>query len=256
MKKVFLFCAFFLTTSLLFANYTVKIAVYKDQDNLMRFIAKIPEPQYRKNIQIEEKNHLHYVTSISYEYEKEVNKALRAYKKVFPDAFVEEVEEGNAASAPATVDKKVLLTKPSLAKATPVVPVAEPVEAKMLDAKQLLENKTVYLCKDHPLKDAKKEIIKLEFKAKYVLYSKRRRDTPPLQIPYTFDKNAVVLSLSGMQFKYQLLKEEEGFLLAQSYINESKGQQFRFYFDEDLAFEFVHGLPPLVSAKSLDQSQN
>ena len=48
---------------------------------------------YRKNILIEEKNHLHYVTSTLYESENEVNKALSAYKKVFPDAFIVEVEK-------------------------------------------------------------------------------------------------------------------------------------------------------------------
>jgi len=215
----------------------------------MRFIAKIPEPKYRKNIRIEEKNHLHYVTSISYAYEKEVNKALRAYKKVFPDAFIEEVEEKetNTTISPVAVMKSVSVSKPALSEtapetlvAEPVVPVSEPIEANTLDAKALLEGKTVYLCKDHLVKHDKKEIIKLDFKAAYVLYSKRHRDTPPLKIPYTFEKDTVVLSLSGMQFTYQLLKEEEGFLLAQSYVNESKGQRFRFYFDENMAVDFSH----------------
>ena len=85
MSKILLLLLLLLPAQNLFGAYKIKIAVYKDHANLMTYVSKISEKEYRKNILIEEKNHLHYVTSILYENEKEVNKALSAYKKVFPD---------------------------------------------------------------------------------------------------------------------------------------------------------------------------
>lgn len=225
MKKIFIFCAFIFTFSPLLASYTVKIAVYKNHANLMKVIAKIPVTKYRKNIIIEKKRRLYYVISVPYIHKKEVYKALQAYKKVFPDAFVREVKAKNIITKPVKIENKV--QKPIK---SPTVP--------SLDAKQFLENKTVYLCKEEHSKQNKKEMIRLEFKENYVLYSKRSKNVAPLEIAYIFYKDSAILTLSGLSFKYRFVKEEEGFLLAESFINEKKGQGFRFYFDENLAHDF------------------
>lgn len=189
----------------------------------MTYLSKIPVKNYRKNIIIEKKNHLYYATSTLYESKNEVNKALSIYKKVFPDAFVVGVEQVNA-----------------------------------LDAKHLLENKTVYLCKEARSKRSKKEMIRLDFTKEYVLYRKLSKAVPPLEIAYTFDKDSVILTMSGMQFRYLISKEEDGFLLAQSFINDKKGQSFRYYFDKNLALDFADTTFVNSKAKTQhsDQTQN
>ncbi len=222
MKKTFLLFAFLFAASDLFGAYKVKIAVYKDHANLMAYISKIPGESYRKNIIIEKKNHLYYVSSRLYKSTNDVNKALSAYKKVFPDAFIEE-------SAQETV----------LAISTEAVTQApEPVE-KAIDAKILLENKTVYICNENGSKKAQKEVIRLDFKKEYVLYSKLSKSVPPLEIPYTFDKDCVILPMSGIDFKYKIYEEGNNFLSTKSFINDKEGNHFRYYFDEDLAFKFT-----------------
>ena len=62
MNKILLLLALLLPAQNLFGAYKIKIAVYKDHANLMTYVSKISEKEYRKNILIEEKNHLHYVT--------------------------------------------------------------------------------------------------------------------------------------------------------------------------------------------------
>ncbi len=202
------------------------MAVYKDHTNLMTYISKIADADYRKNIIIEEKNHLYYVTSTHYESKNEVNKALNVYKKVFPDAFI--IKEEQKIIVP--VATEVLAKTP------------EPIENEQenaLNAKRLLENKTVYLCNENGSKKAKKQIVKMDFKNEYVMYSKLRRDVPPIQIPYTFDHDYVILPMSGIDFKYKIYQEGQDFLSAKSFTNDKEGNHFRYYFDEGLALEFA-----------------
>ena len=197
----------------------------------MTYISKIADADYRKNILIEEKNHLHYVTSTLYENENEASKALSAYKKVFPDAFMAEVEY--EIIVPASTEAPVQISEPQS---------PEPIEKEQvnaLDAKRLLENKTVYLCNEDGSKKAKKEVIQLDFKKEYVVYSKLSRNVPPIQIPYAFDQDRVILPMSGIDFKYKIYQESQDFLSAQSFTNDKEGHHFRYYFDEDLAFEFA-----------------
>ena len=222
MKKTFLLFAFLFAASDLFGAYKVKIAVYKDHANLMAYISKIPGESYRKNIIIEKKNHLYYVSSRLYKSTNDVNKALSAYKKVFPDAFIEE-----------SAQETVLAISPEAVTQAP-----EPVE-KAIDAKILLENKTVYICNENGSKKAQKEVIRLDFKKEYVLYSKLSKSVPPLEIPYTFDKDCVILPMSGIDFKYKIYEEGNNFLSTKSFINDKEGNHFRYYFDEDLAFKFT-----------------
>lgn len=188
----------------------------------MTYISKVPGKSYRKNIIIEEKNHLYYVSSMFYKSKNEVNKALSAYKKVFTDAFIEEIAKETVV----------------VASAEAVVKAPEAVE-KAMDAKILLENKTVYICNENGSKKDKKEVIRLDFKKEYVLYSKLSRDVPPLEIPYTFDQDCVILPMSGIDFKYKIYAEGDDFLSTKSFINDKEGNTFRYYFDEDLAFKFT-----------------
>lgn len=231
MKQTFLLFTFLFASSDLFGAYKIKIAVYKDHSNLMTYISKIPEADYRKNILIEEKNNLHYVTSTLYESEDEVNKALNSYKKVFPDAFITEIAQEIILSAP--TEAPVQTSDPQS---------TEPIEKEQvnaLEAKILLENKTVYICNEDGSKKAQKEVIRLDFKKEYVLYSKLSRDVPPIEIPYTFDQDCVILPISGIDFKYKIYQEGHEFLSAQSFVNGKEGNHFRYYFDEDLAFKFT-----------------
>jgi len=249
-KKTFLLVAFLFAASDLFGAYKIKIAVYKDHANLMRFISKVPGKSYRKNILIEKKNHLHYVTSTLYESENEANKALRRYKKVFPDAFILEVKQKSIVPASVkvvtqtpskpesivSIPVKVLVQTPE----EPEVPeVIEKESVPSFDAKNLLGNKTIYICNENGSKKAQKEVIRLDFKKEYVLYTKLSRNVPPIEIPYAFDQDCLILPMSGIDFKYQIHTQGDDFLSAKSFIKDKEGNHFRYYFDEDLAFKFT-----------------
>lgn len=228
MKKIFLLLALLFSASNLFGAYKVKIAVYKNHANLMGIISKISVAEYRKNIIIEKKNHLYYVTSTLYESKSEAMKALKVYKKVFSDAFIDKAEQKKI--APAATE--VLAQTPER---------TEKKQINAFDAKRLLENKTVYLCNENVSKNAKKQIAKMDFKNEYVVYSKLGKDMPPIKIPYTFDKDCVILPRSGIEFKYKIYQEGEHFLSAKSFINDNEGNHFRYYFDKEAALSFAAG---------------
>lgn len=212
----------------------------------MTYVSHISEASYRKNIIIEEKNHLHYVSSALYESEKEVNKALSAYVKVFPDAFIVEVEKQIIVSlsteAMSQTHVSVEEVNQTLVPVEVVTQTPDPMEKEqdlVLDAKMLLENKTVYICNEGGFEGVKNEIVKMDFKKDYAVYSKLKRDIPPIHIPYTFDKDYVMLPMSGVNFKYRIYQEGQDFLSAQSFINGKKADTLRYYLDESAALEFV-----------------
>lgn len=228
MKKIFILFTFLFAASNLFGAYEVKIAVYKNHASLMTCISNISDAKYRKNIIIEEKNHLYYVTSTFYESENEAKEALTVYKKVFLDAFVVETEQ--KITVPAA--KEVVAQAP------------EPIEKEQvnaLNAKKLLENKIVYLCNENKSKNTKEQIVKMDFKKEYVLYSKLGKGMPPIKIHYMFDNDCVILPMSGIDFKYKIYQEGQDFLSTRSFINEKEGNHFRYYFNKEAALSFVAG---------------
>lgn len=220
---IFTFFALFLGVPNLFGAFQLKLAVYKNYANFTKNISKVDREKYRKNILIEEKNNLYYITSILYEKEKDAKKALLAYKKVFADAFIAEVEQKKA------VGEERL----SKAKAVPDN------EVPLLDAKILLENKTVYICEEERVSGINSTIIRMDFKKEYVVYTKQKKGTLPLNIAYSFDKDRVVLPMSGVDFQYKIYKEGKDFLSVQGFINGKKSKIFRYYFDERAALACV-----------------
>jgi len=153
-----------------------------------------------------------------------------------PDAVIVEVEQKIIVPAPTEA-----VVQTSEAK-MPESQSPEPIEKEQvasLDAKMLLENKTVYLCNEDGSVKAKKEVIRLDFKKEYVLYRKLSKDLPPIEIPYTFEQDWVILPMSGINFRYKISQEGQDFLSAQSFINDKEGNHFRYYFDKEQAFTFT-----------------
>ena len=212
-------------------------------------IAKIKSSEYRKNIVIEKKDTFYYVTSVQYESESEAQKALHAYKKVFNDAFIEQ-EEGNV-TVPLPVEevsrKKEMLeeeaskneTNETVEKEELPQEAIENVALPIFNAKTLLENKTVYVCYEDGVQSAAKQIIRLDFKKEYVGYSKLINDIPPIDIPYIFDRDSVILTLSGINFTYQIYAQNKDFLSVKNLIAGKEGDTLRYYFDKALALAFV-----------------
>lgn len=222
----------------------------------MACISKIGREKYRKSIVIEEKNQRHYVTSVRYEREKDAKKALAVYKKVFTDAFIVEVEQKKAVNIPPhkasseevfsakMVDSQSESAEDKQGQETNISEkfTEETIEAfTPLDAKILLENKTVYICEEEPVSGQKHTMIRMDFKKAYVVYTKQKKDTRSLNIAYSFDKDRVIIPMSGVDFQYKVYKEEKDFLLVQGFINGKKSKIFRYYFDKEAAVSFLAG---------------
>jgi len=239
MKIKILFLTVLLAASNLFGAYEVKIAKYTNHNFLMAMIKKVKEPEYRKNIVIQKKDQSYYVTSPLYETKGEARKALSAYKKVFKDAFIQDVIKQKlptqASNEAVMIEKK------------------EPQTEKRCSAEELLANKTVYLCYENASTSAQKRIVQMDFGEEYMEYLPLKSTYRPLKISYTFKDDTVVLPMSGLEFVHKIYKKEDNFLQVKSFTDgKESSRNLRYYFKKEDALEFLK----TIKNQHLDQSQN
>jgi len=225
MHKFLLLLAIFFYASTLFAGQEVKIGVYKNTKKLHANIAKIKSSKYRKHIVVKRKNNLNYVYAVIGN-NVEAKRALHMYKRVFKDAFI--------AKKQGRVKKTVKKVSPSLLKNARVKE-----KLANLNAKALLENKTIYMCYEKGPKHLKERVVKMVFEKEHVIYDPLKNMSTPVNMPYEFKKNKLTLELSGMKITHKISKKTENYLYAQSVVNGLIVNKLRYYFDKNTALEFV-----------------
>lgn len=82
-----LFLLILLGSTLLLANYQIKIGIYSNGTNLRKNLSKI-KSSYRKDIVLTKKRNRTYLNSVVYKDKKRAKRALRIYRRVFRDAFI------------------------------------------------------------------------------------------------------------------------------------------------------------------------
>lgn len=239
MKTKILFLTVLLAASNLFGAYEVKIAKYTNHTFLILAVSKIKESEYRKNIVIEKRNEFYYVTSVLYENQSEAQKALNAYRKIFKDAYI---QEDIKSQSPREVSVNTVITE-----------LEKPQAEKLCNAEELLENKTVYLCYENGSTSSQKRIIQMGFEGGYMEYLPLKSTYKPLKIPYIFKGDRVVFKMSGIEFVYQIYKQEKNFLFVKSFTNgKESSHALRYFYEKEDAVEFLK----TIKNRHLDQSQN
>ena len=158
---------------------------------------------------------------------------------VFKDAFI---QEGIKSQVPTATSEERVITE-----------VEKPQTEKRCNAKELRENKTVYLCYENGSSSSQKRIIQMDFKGEYMEYLPLKSTYAPLEIAYTFKDDTVVLPMSGVEFVYKICKKEEKFLVLKSFTNgKESSHTLRYYFDKEDAVEFLK----TIKTRHLDQNQN
>ncbi len=228
---------------MLFGAYDVKLGVYKHAKNVRTNIAKIKYTKYRKKIIVEKKGRFHYVHAVIAS-NKEAREALHVYKRVFKDAFIskkpvilkKKVKKVKAVSNAKKVTNVKKVSPP------PVKEEKEPEEIKPpCDVKELLTDKTVYVCYEKKSSDAKRRVVEMRFGRVYVEYMPIHSKDQPLKIFYSFQKDTVLLPISGLKVMHQVYQKEANFLYVKSFINGKEAHALRYYFDENAALAFVAG---------------
>ena len=81
-------------SSFLFSStdFTVRLAVFKNGDDLKKMINKFP-PALKKTVKIEKKGPLNYAYSLPTPDKKTLEKLLPAYRKFFPDAYIRKIKK-------------------------------------------------------------------------------------------------------------------------------------------------------------------
>jgi hypothetical protein len=179
------------------------------------------------------------IVPVSNEVIAKIPEPMGEKQPMIPDTASVEVTQEKAVVIPTEAVKQESAVPVSTEAVSQTPEPIKDVQPTTLDAKILLENKTVYICEEDGAAGTKKEVVKMDFKEDYVVYRKLKRDVPPIHIPYTFEQDCVIVPMSGINFKYQIYQEGQNFLSAQGFIEDKKGHKLRYYFDEDLALEFA-----------------
>jgi len=217
MQKFVFLLGMLLTTSILFGAYDIKIAVYQGSKNLRHNIAKVKNSKYRKRIIIEKRNRLYYAHAVFTNYADAKN-ALHIYQRVFKDAFI---------SKNKLHVKKVVRNEKS------------PKITEDINAKALLENKTIYLCYEKGPKHLKDRVVQMIFSKEHVIYNPLKKMATPVEISYEFQDNILMLHLSEMKMIHYIYKKAPNFLYVQSMADGLVVNKLRYYFDEKSALEYV-----------------
>lgn len=244
-------------TTTLFGAYDVKLGVYKNVKNVHANIAKIKNTKYRKSIIIDKKRNKYYVHAII-ESNKEARNALRAYRRIFKDAFISkrQVRVKKAVKKAAPPVAKTAAVKESIEQNNTIqtAQIKEPIEQNQtvtkveipkpiekINAQALLTNKTIYLCYEEGPAHLKGRVVEMVFEKDHVIYNPLKKMTRPVKMPYTFKDNNLTLELSGMKIIHDLYKKEGKCLCAKSVIDGLEVNKLRYYFDKEAAMAFAVG---------------
>lgn len=107
MKKLFLLLVLIFSTSMLFADFDIKLGVFKNVKNLRANIAKVKPYTFRKQIIVKKRKGFYYTYAIVEGSRSQAKKALKAYQNIFQDAFI----AGQVKPRKKRVKKKVSVKK-------------------------------------------------------------------------------------------------------------------------------------------------
>ena len=205
---------------LLFGAYDIKLGVFANVKNLRANIAKVRPVMFRHKIIVQKKNNLYYTHAIISGTDVQAAKALKSYSTIFPDAFIsgqvkEQYKKIRVMKKQRVLKKKVLL-----------------------DAGSLLQGKTIYLCYADGPSHLDNRIVAMTFNDKTITYTPLEKKST-VEIPYTIEKNKVLLHVSDTQMIHKVIDNRKTYLDVESYIGTKKMHHLRYYFIVKDAIEYL-----------------
>jgi hypothetical protein len=280
MKKTFLLLVLIFSTSMLLGAFDIKLGVFKNIKNLRVNIAKVKPYTFRKQIIVKKRKSFYYTYAIVKGSRSQATKALKAYQHIFKDAFiagqikpskkiakkkisakksVRKKRTSKKVSVKKVTDKKNMPIKKTLIKKemdalvedvndtkknTSKIVVAPRVmvekKVTIIDIKEVLSLKTVYLCYEGGPAHLKHRVVQMTFNEDTISYNPLGED-PILDIAYKMEENKVVLTLMDTQMTHKIVDNQEDYLSVKSYVGDKKMHTLRYYFNESLAVKYVKG---------------
>ena len=119
----------------------------------------------------------------------------------------------------------------------------EEVEKKvaMLNAKEVLFLKTVYLCYEDGPAHLGSRVVQLTFNKDMISYSPLDNEESGFKIAYKMEENKVILSLMDISMVHKIVEKKEEYLSVESYVGDKNMHTLRYYFDEQLALKYLKG---------------
>jgi hypothetical protein len=231
MKKFFVLCILF--SSMLFGAYDIKIGVFQNGKNLRANIAKVKPSTFRKQIIVQKKNNLYYAHAVIFGTGINAANALKAYRKVFKDAFI----SGKVREVKTKPKVKIIPKNISVKKEQKLLPVPK-VKKELLDAKTLLLDKNVYVCYVNGPGHLDDRVVQMVFNEKSMVYSPLDKKVS-LNIKYKIKKDKVFLNVMDTEIIHKLVDHKEGYITVESYIGMKKMHDLRYFFNQEDAFQYL-----------------
>ena len=231
MMRILLIFAIF-GIHMLFGAYDIKLGVFANVKNLRANIVKVRPVVFRHKIIVQKKNKLYYTHAIIPGSGVQAAKALKSYKRIFPDAFISgEVKEHHRKRK--VVKKRRAVKKVKETDKTENYPILKATEIspkeKLLAIDSLLEGKTIYLCYADGPSHLDNRIVAMTFNGKTITYTPLEKKST-VEIPYTIEKNKVLLDVADTQMIHKVIENRKTYLDVESYIGTKKMHHLRYYF--------------------------
>ena len=239
---------------------TIRLAVYKNAESLQSQVAKVIPEKYRKKIRIETSGELHYASATLLA-EEDVDNALKAYRAVFPDAFLMPAKMGIASEEQTTIydtprsakdEKKQLgMLRRYLEKTKD-----ERVTYNPADLSQLLNSTPVrhweryihdnhsilYLCHEDGAQRELKIVTKLAFENGGITYTSLTHNKPPMRIGYRYsgDKLAIIdINKGTMLLEHKIISVNKDYIKAGVWQHGLYINTARYYFNKEKSLAFI-----------------
>ena len=226
MKAVVIFAIFGI--HMLFGAYDIKLGVFANVKNLHANIAKVRPVIFRDKIIVQKKNKLYYTHAVISGSGVEAAKALKSYRRIFPDAFISgKVKEYH---------KKIRVTKKT--KVIKKSKVIKKEKKALLDVGSLLQEKKIYLCYADGPSPVDQRIVAMTFNDKTITYTPLEKKST-VEIPYSIEKNRILLHVADTQMIHKVIENKKTYLEVESYIDTKKMHHLRYYFILKDAIEYL-----------------
>ncbi|MBT8348757.1 MAG: hypothetical protein HKP62_04845 [Sulfurovum sp.] len=248
------------------------MAVYNNIDSLQHELNKL-SPEIRKTVEIQKRGAQHLACSVHTDNKEKLEKLLPSYQKVFPDAFISAYQtteintthtntvkktEANKTEANRTISqapKNNTVKTVEIKKSPPLIKqkiVYKPYSRKIINPTKndislydRFHQKTLYLCAYGKDTWSPNVLIHVAFFDKEVIFTPIMGDVSPRREIYTIDNNKLYISQQGL-FDSEIWKTVDSitsdYYLISSWVNNTKVNTIRYYFDLEKAEAYVASL--------------
>jgi len=232
-------------------DFIIKLASYSNKESLIKKI-NLLDTNIKENIMLVKENNLYKLFSKSLQNKETALKMLPAYQKIFSDAYIMVDRYSQVKKEDIHIDLalKEDINNSINTKELPIAPIHTLMQPKIdkappLSFREILENKTFYLCPQQIHSHSEKILIEAKFGTDSVSYKTLMGNVPSMQRKYTIQKNRLYIitnnKISISQFN-TIDKIFFEYMIVSRWYRGKKIHQMRYYKKEADARSYIDSI--------------